>query len=382
MTMRRSSNDGRISGRLGTARDGGPGPAHGSLSIATLLVMLPACSLVDQQVKRQNEERERRRAEIQARNASSAPSTASPKKEPPPRNAIKLMGGGASSLVTVTRTPEDELSPALSPDGQTLLVTRLVRDASGQLAQSVVVGVKPSGLSGMTVFTSDSSRNADPAWLPDGSGFVFQTDRTGRRLLVRSLAASPQAGIAFLTGTNPVGDSDQSPHVSPDGKRLAFSTVAGGVAQVVTIRLDGSNMNMLTTGSDPRWSPDGRKLAFVRSDERGNSAVYLVDPDTGGGLVQVTSDLVATYPTWSPDGSRILFVGRPMSRPGERPATTDLYSIKPDGSDLQQLSSSGCLITMPRWERDGNIYFAANCDKQWDIWRASAPQESSPTAGP
>lgn len=110
------------------------------------------------------------------------------------------------------------------------------------------------------------------------------------------------------------------PRVSPDGTRVAFTVTAADrekdrlVPHIWTAPLDGSGEPVqLTQGdgeSSPRWSPDGRTLAFVAA--RGEGAkpqVHLLA--TAGGEARRLTDLKGgvTELAWSPDSSRLALVG-------------------------------------------------------------------------
>jgi Tol biopolymer transport system component/predicted Ser/Thr protein kinase len=84
----------------------------------------------------------------------------------------------------------------------------------------------------------------------------------------------------------------------------------GSLLQIWTMRPDGSDPKQLTFGpgnkTQPRWSPDGRRIAFV-SDGDGNKEIYIMNAD-GSHLVNLTSDPYDDYdPAWSPDGSTLAF---------------------------------------------------------------------------
>jgi len=102
------------------------------------------------------------------------------------------------------------------------------------------------------------------------------------------------------------------PRLSPDGKRVAF--VIGDVAleankvvnQVYIVNIDGTGLKQLTSSpassSAPRWSPDGKRIAFVTGGQ-----IWTMDTD-GGHRDQVTKiSTNAAGPVWSPDGKWIAF---------------------------------------------------------------------------
>lgn len=107
------------------------------------------------------------------------------------------------------------------------------------------------------------------------------------------------------------------PQISPDGSQVAFVHV--GVNEVEDrydtslwiVGTDGSTPRALTAGprdSSPRWSPDGKTIAFARAEEKAEPQLYLL-PMSGGEARKLTQlPKKVSSPTWSPDGSTIAFL--------------------------------------------------------------------------
>lgn len=110
-----------------------------------------------------------------------------------------------------------------------------------------------------------------------------------------------------------VGD----PQVSPDGRTVAYQmgvvdrAANRTLTQIYLVPIEGGSPRQLTTGdkssSSPRWSPDGKKLAFI-SGRDGSPQIWTID--VASGALQKVSNISggAGDPVWSPDGSMLAFV--------------------------------------------------------------------------
>jgi len=118
--------------------------------------------------------------------------------------------------------------------------------------------------------------------------------------------------------------SPSTPRFSPDGKRIAFVVSRADMDRSVydtdlwIANADGTNVLPLTrrdaNDADPQWSPDGKRIAFVSDRDEGRKAIWLIDPN-GGEPWQLTHEQgdISNY-AWSPDGQSIAFVmGDPPS---------------------------------------------------------------------
>lgn len=282
-----------------------------------------------------------------------------------------VVTGAGGALERVTTEPVSELHPTVSTDGRALLFEVRTYDSATRVTQQTLVGVDPNTRAQRTLYTSTNSLSCNPAWLPDGSSYVYASNSPGAWSLVRALTSAPNAAVTVIA-SGEIAPQATWPALSPDGSRVAFSAVFSGQEKVAVIGIDGSRLTILGEGTTPAWSPDGKMLAFVRV-VGAHSHLFLVEPGTGTGLTQLTSgDFDHEMPSWSPDGRLIVFTtsrGWEKHGGGSPKRIRNLYVITRDGTGLTQLTDGNTYTTSPHWGRDNWIYFASNQSGNLDIWR-------------
>lgn len=164
---------------------------------------------------------------------------------------------------------------------------------------------------------------------------------------------------APVTGASPGGNPPQI--VSRPG-RIAFVTeVARFNGALYIVNSDGSGLRQLAAGpayyTRPRWSPDGRRIAFTRFADGSPSEILVIDVDGKGGTVRLAE---GADPAWSPDGTKIVFSWNGASAPG---SAWGIYVMNADGSGIRQLTSPNnfdqCSVGAsaddlnPDWSPDG-----------------------------
>jgi dipeptidyl aminopeptidase/acylaminoacyl peptidase len=187
------------------------------------------------------------------------------------------------------------LNPAWSPDGTRLAYT------SEQMPRLHIIAA--DGTDDHVIGTG-----FDPAWSPDGLRLAF-VDPTGP-------ASGAQDGVYVMNadGTGrrlvaaPNGDAG-SPSWVNRGMLVYSVEAASGAARTIgtpgeihTITLDGRDDKVLTRGSDPAVSPDGRLLAYI-----GKGGIVVANIDGSGAHAITGPDEMDSLPSWSPDGLRIAF---------------------------------------------------------------------------
>ena len=261
-------------------------------------------------------------------------------------------------------------------------------------------------------------------------------------LALPAVAARPKgtaAASAPAAAARPMREDDllrlewvADPRISPDGARIVFTRVAVDTAAddyrtslgIIPARGDGAAApappRPLTSGphdSQPRWSPDGRSIAFVRATEGKPGQIFLLSME-GGEAVQLTRLAKgAGSPAWSPDGRTIAFTStthpgldddsarvKPKHEPG-RVVTRPVFRINGEGfldpehpphvwivpaagGTARPLTTGRFVEESPCWSRDGRwIYFVS--DRRDEPWfgpedanlYAVAPDLARPTDG-
>ncbi|MDQ6728502.1 MAG: hypothetical protein M3066_20420, partial [Actinomycetota bacterium] len=153
---------------------------------------------------------------------------------------------------------------------------------------------------------------------------------------------------------------DGRPRYSPDGRKIAFESNRDGPTEIYIMDAqvtapganaptDGTNVRRLTfTGtpghgnSSPTWSPGGDQIAF-QSTRTGQFQVFKINID-GTGETQLTNEAAeSTLPAWSPDGAKIAFSSR------RDDPSADVYTMNPDGTGVVNLTHSPGEDSWPTW---------------------------------
>jgi Tol biopolymer transport system component len=208
---------------------------------------------------------------------------------------------------------------------------------------------------------------------PDGSHLIFSAYDSPVQVWEVGIEGGDQKLLSTDCSGAPAECMDAAPAYSPDGKRIVFvrgtetssvlairDLASGGVTTLATTRSSSSDVWL----DEPSWSPDGRQIVYSKvhhdaaQDKVTDTRILIVKAD-GSGLHELALPSATPWgdPDWSPDGTRIVFSSYPIryKSAGETP---EVYSVRPDGTDFKQLTRMGVGSGAPSWTSDGaHIFF-------------------------
>ena len=278
--------------------------------------------------------------------------------------SLPVSGEGVPSGPSI-RVAEDAVRsarrPSFSPDGRLVAFER--QSAGLPPALWLLDLVQGSG----RLLTRHAEGTRDPAWSTDGREVYFETGSGDTRAL-RAVGVET-GGTRLVAALNERGRELLRPRVSPDGRQLAYTRSEDGQLEVVIRPIGGGAETRVARIGDgaafPVWSPDGRALAVdVWND--GHAQVHVVDLGSRTS-VRVSHDVdQAWVRSWSPDGRQVAFAGAKDGR-------WNVWAAHRDGTRQRQLTNYGDehhYVRNPEWSPRGErlVYeFASFSGNVWVV---------------
>ena len=195
---------------------------------------------------------------------------------------------------------------------------------------SMIATMKPDG-SARRLLTPSACRHDNapdvraPDWFADGS----------RMALLRGAAPATMNADGSGLARIPLADrpffGEDKPSISRSGRQILFTrfrpSPRGRIDQIWRARLDGTRAHKIRNGSGARFSPDGRRIAYIAP----GGGVWLMNARTGARIRRVARS--ATSLDWSPNGHRLVLAA---SRPNSD--NLDLYVARADGRGVRRLT--------------------------------------------
>jgi len=242
--------------------------------------------------------------------------------------------------------------PAFHPSGE-----RFVASAPDITGVSELRLVETGANSSRPLFRQPGKSVMAAQWSPTGDAILFglgtffaNRDRGAQVAMVKP----DGSGFRQLTsGTNNNG----FPSPSPDGKRFVYRTVGADGSGLRIMNIEDNSVATLTTEYDnfPLWSPRGDIIIFTRKHE-GDFEIFSVRPDGSDVRRLTNSPGNDGHCAWSPDGEWIVFSSSRMGFKDEAPYTDspqpygELFVMRYDGTDVQQLTDNQWEDATAAWQ--------------------------------
>jgi Tol biopolymer transport system component len=267
-------------------------------------------------------------------------------------------------------------------DGEIAFIKGFMRpcphQAAARCGDSQIFTIKPDGTD-LRQMTQGSRKTGPFSLAPNGRSLLYTVPLKGKvepakcgrrpsqtscghRYSGRNAILEASADGSHVTIISPPCTGrclgDDNPTYSADGKQIAFARAFGpivnkhaSVVAIFTMNADGSHLTQLTEKKtptstedhDPQWSPNGKKIAFVRlnttATPRNAGAIEVMNAD-GSHVQRLTPfRLDAGDPRWSPSGKRLLFNDHgDGSGESDQGPDANLFTMNADGSHLTQIT--------------------------------------------
>lgn len=247
------------------------------------------------------------------------------------------------------------------PSAASAAAPRIYFESGRDVAYTDVYSLMLDGSAPQRVLALPNMLGTWPMASPDGRAIAYSTIGAEDGLWLMNADGSGSRSIHALTS--------EAPEWSPDGRTIVFSGLGGPGTSgygIYAIGADGGGLRLITAPEGgaryPSLSPDGSQLVY----EGTSGGLWIVDAD-GTDARAVPNAVDGQWPSWSPDGSRIAF-----SSPApwtEADAKDEIYTVRPDGTDLRRLTVAPNEDWAPEWSPDSRrIVFNAYRDGNSELY--------------
>ncbi len=311
---------------------------------------------------------------------------------PPPEGApglTQLQDRSSRVLIKGKEEGSYNISPSLSPDGKSLIFFS-TRDLFS--IEMYEADAQTGKVFGKLTETAVSPHFESLQFISS----VGSWDHQGKRFVIGSISEGhPELTIFNMSNKKiekeiPFRQVDEvlNPTWSPDGKRIVFSAMSGGVTDIFIYDFDSGNLKQMTNDPyadhNPVWSPDGRSIAFAT--ERfstdlsmlsiGRYQLALMDPESGEVRKLAGFDNAKNInPQWSGDSKSLYFIS-------DQNGISDIYRMELASGNIFQVTDlytgvAGITVESPAFSvaRDTNrLVYSAYLAGQYEIYSIDTPE--------
>ena len=215
------------------------------------------------------------------------------------------MAFNGTGKTRLTRTPAiNEADPVWSPTGDIPIRSMRILFSSPRTGNGDLYTVRASDGANLTRITFNRKADFEPDWGHQGIVFVSLRTCGGDLYFMKPNGT----GLKRVTRDAAL---DTEPSLIPDGGRIVFVSDRDGDTEIFTIRLDGTGLKKLTTNGatdlGPVWAPEcdtpssfGCRIAFMSDRDKPSFEIYTMKPD-GTDVRRLThNDFLDGFPTWQP----------------------------------------------------------------------------------
>lgn len=252
----------------------------------------------------------------------------------------------ADGLAQLTDNSWDDRYPRWSPDGRRIAFSANARGTFDLF----VMGADGGPPEAVTNFPEDE---LEVTWSPDGSSLAFTRDAgrtSGGGEAIWSIDLGSRRAAETIPG---FGRANGLPDISPVSRDIAFTGKRRlGGWDVFLYDPRDQRVRDLTKGGvacRARFSPDGRRMAYVSSEADGKGDIWVMEAD-GSAKERITArdDTYDYFPSWSPDGTQIVFGSNARDKYADR-GDWALYLVNLSDRRVARLLDTPGRDVFPDW---------------------------------
>jgi Tol biopolymer transport system component len=222
--------------------------------------------------------------------------------------------------------------------------------------------LRPDGGEPLQLTHGIEVRGPTPEFSADDSHILFTSFRSDA-----DFGLVPDIWRAPLPSGDPtlVVENASAASTSPDGHQLVFAAVTSDGTAIRIRNPDGSEVEIAAHGFWPRWSPDGRWIAFTTSDPEGGEGTIHVARADGSEHRELTTTPIQHYGLcWTPDSSRVIFASKVKG-------PTTLWAVNINDRSLSSVTRGPGICTSPTMSPDGRRLVFSFAHRRWHLYTAA-----------